>query len=169
MTRCLGNRIGKGACRNLLLSKSGKRLLLSQSWALLYSMCFGLCWRLLQEWEVLDDKTRKPVAGSMTIISRYQNWNWSRCWKMAIQPDRSFNTDWNQPNNVNHRCVIQVINFLCSPFIGCLSQFFLWTESYCLWIFFSSFSMHIWNFYQFCKVNSKAMSTWILFGWRHVF
>ena len=169
MTRCLGNRIGKGACRNLLLSKSGKRLLLSQSGAFLYSMCFGLCWRLLQEWEVLDDKTRKPVAGSMTIISRYQNWNWSRCWKMAIQPDRSFNTDWNQPNNVNHRCVIQVINFLCSPFIGCLSQFFLWTESYCLWIFFSSFSMHIWNFYQFCKVNSKAMSSWILFGWRHVF
>ena len=95
---------------------------------------------------MLDEKTRKPVAASMTIISTYQNWNWSRCWKMAIQPDRSYNTDWNQPSNVNHRCVIRVINFLCSPFLGCLSQFFLWSESF---VYAESFSMHFWNFYQF--------------------
>ena len=88
-------------------------------------------------------RKRNPLATSMTIISRYLGWNWNRCWKMAIQPDRLYNTDWNQPSNVNYRCVIQLItkagplfaSFLYSQlllpiFSSCWSRSFVYIHSF---------------------------------------
>ena len=37
MARCIGNRIGEGACRNLLLSKSGQKFYLDLG--LLFTVC----------------------------------------------------------------------------------------------------------------------------------